>query len=75
MEKKKMDNATRHRRLAWIGGGSLVAVLVAAAICAPETFQGQVSLGSLVRNLMTIVLVIFAITVINKKRKDKDLHG
>lgn len=73
MGPKKMTNATRHRRLAWIGGSSLVVVLVVAAICSPEAFLGQVSLGSLVRELVTIVLAILAITVMNRKRRDKDL--
>ncbi len=69
MGNEKMDNATRHRRLAWIGGISLVVLFVVVAICSPESIRGQMSMSEIIRDIVVLVLIIYAFSVIKRKKQ------
>lgn len=51
----------------------MIALVIVVAICDPGALQGQVSLASLARNLLTLAMVGVAITVIRKRQRDRHL--
>ena len=67
MTDKEKAYEARTKRWIWISFGAMVAFFVMGALCFPDNLKGA-SWGTVVRNIVSLILVAFVLTKLRKKK-------